>query len=90
MKEISFVFFLQSAADVVHVAGNVSVILVRVTLGVTDNMRRKLYCATLIYVDRLLAYGTPCVSVEVAEFYCVAKVKRMSSVFIPKIKTDVV
>jgi hypothetical protein len=89
MKEISFVFFLQSAADVVHVAGNVSAILVRATLGFTDNMRRK-----LIYVYRLLAYGTPCVSVEVAEFYesfdCTAKVKRMSSVFIPKMKTDVV
>jgi hypothetical protein len=42
MKDSSLVFFLQSAADVVHVAGNVSVILVRVTLGFTDNMGRKL------------------------------------------------
>jgi hypothetical protein len=39
-----------------------------VTLGFTDNMRCKLLCwAALMYIGRLLAYGTPCVSVEVAE-----------------------
>jgi hypothetical protein len=42
MKEVSLSFFLKSAADLVHVAGNVSVILVLVTLGFTDNMSRKL------------------------------------------------
>jgi hypothetical protein len=73
MKKILFIFFLQSAADVVHVAGNVNVILVRVTFSFTDNMRRKLYWATLMDVDRLLAYVTPCVSVEVAELYAMAR-----------------
>jgi hypothetical protein len=73
MNKNLFIFFLQSAENVVHVAGNVSVILVRMTLGFTDNMRRKLYCATLMYVDRLLAYGTPCVSVEVAELYAMVR-----------------
>jgi hypothetical protein len=67
--------------DVVHVAGNVSMILVRVTLGFTDNMGRKfLYWATLMYIGRMLAYGTPCVSVDVLElydsFYCVAEVNE--------------
>jgi hypothetical protein len=67
--------------DVVHVAGSVSTILVRVTLGFTDNMGRNLlYWATLMYIRRLLACGTPCVSVDVAElydlFYCVAEVKE--------------
>ena len=52
-----------------------------VTLGFTDNMRSKLLCwATLMYIGRLLAYGTPCVSVDVAElydsFYCVAEVNE--------------
>jgi hypothetical protein len=79
MKETSLVFSLQCAADVVYVAGNVSMILVRVTLGFTDNKRRKLlYWATLLLVDKLLAYGTHYVSVEIAEpydsFYCVAEV----------------
>jgi hypothetical protein len=81
MKERSLVFFLQCAADVVHVAGNVSMILVCMTLGFTDNMGRNLlYWATLMYIGRLLACGTPCVLVEVAEmydsFYCVAEVKE--------------
>ena len=79
MEEMSLVLFLQCAADVVHVAGNVSVNVVRVTLGFTDNVRRKLlYWATLMFVDRLLAYGTHCVSEEFAglsdSFYCVAEV----------------
>ena len=81
MKEMSLVSSLQCAVDVVHVAGNVSMILVRVTLGFADNMWCKLlYWATLMYVGRLLAYGTPCVSVEFAElydsFYCVAEVNE--------------
>jgi hypothetical protein len=81
MKEMSLVFFLQCAAYLVYVAGNVGVILVRVILGFTDNERRNLlYWATLMFVDRLLAYGTHCVAVEVAElyglFYCVAEVNE--------------
>ena len=55
MKEMSGCF-LQCAADVVYVAGKVSVIVVRVTLGFTDNNRHNLlYWATLLFVDRLLA-----------------------------------
>jgi len=81
MKEISLVFFLQCAVDVVCVAGNVSMILVRVTFGFTENKRRNLlYWATLMFVDTLLAYGSHCISVEVAElydsFYCVAEVNE--------------
>jgi hypothetical protein len=49
MKEMSFVFFLQCAAGTVYVAGNVSMIFVCVTLGFTNNMRRKLfYGATMM------------------------------------------
>jgi hypothetical protein len=60
MKDMPLVFFVQCTVDVVYVAGNFSITLVRVTLGVTDNMRRKLlYWATLMFVDTLLAYGTP-------------------------------
>jgi hypothetical protein len=68
MQQMCLDFFLQCAVNMVHVAGNVSVIAVRVTLGFTDNKRSNLFFwATLMFVDRLLAYGTPCVSVEVAE-----------------------
>ena len=42
MKEMSLVLVLQCAADVVYVASNVSMILVHVTLGFTDNNRRNL------------------------------------------------
>jgi hypothetical protein len=81
MKEMSSVLTLQCAADVVYVVSNVSMILVRATLGFTDNKRRNLwYWATLMFVDRLLVYGTPCFSVAVAElcdsFYCVAEVNE--------------
>ena len=76
---MSLVLVLQRAADMVYVASNVSMILVHVKLGFTDNNRHNLlYWATLMCVDRALAYRTPCVSVAVAElfdsFYCVAEV----------------
>ena len=81
MKEMSLVLFLQCAAGVVYVTSNVSIILVRATLGFTDNKIRNLwYWATLMLVGRLLAYGTHSVSVAVAElcdsFYCVAEVNE--------------
>ena len=51
MKEISLVFILQCVADVINVAGNVSVTLVRVTFGFTDHLRSKLFCwATWMFV----------------------------------------
>jgi len=75
MKEMSLVLVLQCAADVAYVASNVSMILVHVALGFTDNNRRN-----LLYWATLLVYGTPCVSVAVVElydsFYCVAEVNE--------------
>jgi hypothetical protein len=56
---MSLVLVLQCEADVVYVASNVSMILVHVTLGFTDNRRNLLCWAKLMYIDRLLAYGTP-------------------------------
>jgi hypothetical protein len=80
MEEISLVFFLQCAAGVVYVAGKFSMIVVRVTLGFTDNRRKLLYWATLLFVDKLLAYGTHYFSVEIGELYdschCVAEVNE--------------
>jgi hypothetical protein len=81
MKEMSLVLVLQRAADMVYVASNVSMILVHVKLGFTDNNRHNLlYWATLMSVDRALAYRTPCVSVAVVKrydlFYCVTEVNE--------------
>lgn len=70
MEEISVFLFVQRAADVFLVTGNVRRVLISRYVEFPDNITRKIsYQLCQTFVDSFLTYVTPCVSVEVAVWY---------------------